>query len=185
MQLLEHYGLGFYKHGWYDRFRYSASQGTFSVCSSCKLICPQASAIANSCKSLIDDIINSMNHLGYKVIEAVEQGLLRAPLSDLGFTPSSVGEADQRGENQVLEEKAKLEIENGVHQFETLIEATIDKNFDKLEVVALRSILAIPEELRDWVRLRDYEVTFFPLWPCDMRSELTKFNPGPQLRYTA
>jgi kinetochore protein Mis12/MTW1 len=112
----------------------------------------------NRAKSLIDDIINSINHLGYKVIEAVEQGLLGAPLSDLGFPSHYASEPDQSGENHTVEEKARLEIENGVHQFETLIEATIDKNFDKLEVVALRSILAIPEELRDWIRLRDYEV---------------------------
>jgi hypothetical protein len=52
----------------------------------------------------------------------------------------------------------KHEIENGVHQLETLLEATIDKNFDKMEVFALRSIIAIPEELEEWMRLRHYEV---------------------------
>lgn len=49
------------------------------------------------------------------------------------------------------------EIENGVHQFETLLEAAIDRNFDKMEVFALRSCLRVEEGVRDWVRLRHYD----------------------------
>lgn len=44
-----------------------------------------------------------------------------------------------------------------MHQLETLLEAKIDRNFDKLEIVALRSILSVPPEVRDWVRLSHYE----------------------------
>lgn len=44
-----------------------------------------------------------------------------------------------------------------MHQLETLLEAKIDKNFDKLEIVALRNILSVPPEVRDWVRLSHYE----------------------------
>lgn len=86
----------------------------------------------------------------------VEQGLLRTPLSNLGFPDSSGGKGDQ-GEGDI-EDKVRHEIENGVHQFETLLEATIDKNFDKMEIFALRSIIAIPDDLKDWIRLRHYEV---------------------------
>lgn len=44
-----------------------------------------------------------------------------------------------------------------MHQLETLLEAKIDKNFDKLELYVLRNILSVPPEVRDWVRLSHYE----------------------------
>lgn len=47
-----------------------------------------------------------------------------------------------------------------MHQLETLLEATVDKNFDKLEIFVLRSILSVPEELVEWIRLGHYEVSF-------------------------
>jgi kinetochore protein Mis12/MTW1 len=50
-----------------------------------------------------------------------------------------------------------------VHQLETLLEAKIDKNFDKLEVVALRNILTVPPDVREWVRLNHYEGLNFTL----------------------
>lgn len=103
-------------------------------------------------QTLLDDIINSVNLIGFKAVDAVETGLISAPLSSLGFV---------RGENETdaeVEARAKDEIENGVHQFETLLSASIDKNFDKMEIYALRSLIAIPEDLKDWVRLRHYEV---------------------------
>jgi kinetochore protein Mis12/MTW1 len=107
-------------------------------------------------QSLIDDVINSINTIGYKAVDWVEQGLLGTPLSNLGFTTSK---SDQDSED--VESQVRLEIENGVHQFETLLEATIDKNFDKMEIFALRSIIAIPEDLKDWIRLRHYGVCSF------------------------
>lgn len=54
--------------------------------------------------------------------------------------------------------EAKLEIENGLHQLETLLESTVDKAFDKFEIYVLRNILTVPEDLIHWVRLRHYEV---------------------------
>jgi len=107
-------------------------------------------------KSLIDDVINSINTIGYKAVDWVEQGLLATPISNLGFPDSSTSKRDQ--DSTDIESKVRHEIENGVHQFETLLEATIDKNFDKMEIFALRSIIAIPEDLKDWIRLRHYEV---------------------------
>ncbi|KAI9055477.1 hypothetical protein LZ554_000431 [Drepanopeziza brunnea f. sp. 'monogermtubi'] len=107
--------------------------------------------------ALIDDIVNSINVLAFKASEAVEKGLLAANPSDLGFkippptTPESAAAA------AAISEKAKHEIENGVHQLETLLEAKIDKNFDRLEIYALRNILTVPAEVRDWVRLSHYE----------------------------
>lgn len=54
--------------------------------------------------------------------------------------------------------EAKDEIENGVHQLETLLEATVDKTFDKFEIYTLRNILTVPDELAPWMRLAHYEV---------------------------
>ncbi|KIN06162.1 hypothetical protein OIDMADRAFT_190078 [Oidiodendron maius Zn] len=107
--------------------------------------------------ALIDDIINSINILVFKATDAVERGLLSADPASLGFQviPQTSTEAQETG--TAIEEKAKLEIENGVHQLETLLEAKIDKNFDKLEVWALRNVLSVPSEVRDWVQLSHYE----------------------------
>ncbi|KAK0124441.1 hypothetical protein ONS95_009397 [Cadophora gregata] len=107
--------------------------------------------------ALIDDIVNSINVLAFKASEAVEKGLLSADPKDLGFkTPSQTSSFDPFAA-QAITEKAKHEIENGVHQLETLLEAKIDKNFDKLEIYALRNILSVPPEVRDWIRLSHYE----------------------------
>ena len=59
---------------------------------------------------------------------------------------------------------AKDEIENGVHQLETLLEATVDKTFDKFEIYTLRNILTVDAGVASWMRLGHYEVSlFFPL----------------------
>ncbi|KAE8451199.1 hypothetical protein EG329_004363 [Mollisiaceae sp. DMI_Dod_QoI] len=107
--------------------------------------------------ALIDDIVNSINVLAFKATEAVERGLLGANPSDLGFKipPPTTSEGQEAG--KAIAEAAKHEIENGVHQLETLLEAKIDKNFDRLEIYALRNILSVPPEVRDWVRLSHYE----------------------------
>jgi kinetochore protein Mis12/MTW1 len=106
---------------------------------------------------LIDDIINSVNILSFKCVEAVEKGLLSANPTDLGFKipPQTTPEAQEAA--RAISETAKHEIENGVHQLETLLEAKIDKNFDRMELWAFRNILSVPPEIRDWVRLSHYE----------------------------
>ena len=106
---------------------------------------------------MIDDIINSVNILSFKCVEAVEKGLLSANPTDLGFKipPQTTPEAQEAA--RAISETAKHEIENGVHQLETLLETKIDKNFDRLEIWAFRNILSVPPEIRDWVRLSHYE----------------------------
>lgn len=112
---------------------------------------------------MIDDIINSINILAFRATDAVEKGLLSAAPSDLGFQVPPPTSPEAEAAAAAIQEKAKNEIENGVHQLETLLEAKIDKNFDKLEVVALRNILSVPPEVRDWVRLNHYEGLNFNL----------------------
>ncbi len=106
---------------------------------------------------MIDDIVNSIITLSFKATEAVEKGLLAANPADLGFKipPQTTPEAQEAA--KTITEAAKHEIENGVHQLETLLETKIDKNFDRLELYAFRNILSVPVEVRDWVRLSHYE----------------------------
>ncbi len=117
-------------------------------------------------QSLIDDIINSINALIYRAVTAVETGLLSTPPAALGFaadkSTSDLSIRDADGDGNLEYPEARHEIENGVHQLETLLEATVDKDFDKFEIFALRSILSVPEELRGWIRLSHYEVTKAP-----------------------
>ncbi|KAK2813817.1 hypothetical protein FQN50_000218 [Emmonsiellopsis sp. PD_5] len=107
--------------------------------------------------SLIDDIINSINNLIYQAISSLEDSLLNAPPERLGFShgTDTIPDTDDNGNIQYPE--AKLEIENGLHQLETLLEATVDKAFDKFEIYVLRNILTVPEDLIAWVRLGHYE----------------------------
>ncbi|KHJ30319.1 putative mis12 domain-containing protein [Erysiphe necator] len=107
--------------------------------------------------ALIDDIVNSINILAFKATEAVERGLLAADPSDLGFRIPPQHTTKGKETTEVIAEKAKNEIENGVHQLETLLEAKIDKNFDRLEIYALRNILNVPTAVQDWIRLSHHD----------------------------
>ncbi|KAL9063977.1 MAG: hypothetical protein Q9157_008007 [Trypethelium eluteriae] len=111
--------------------------------------------------TLLDDIINTVNELIYRAVNAVEEGLLSAPPAVLGFQQKArdenrIPEADSDGTE--LYPESKTEIEEGAHQLETLLEATVDRNFDKLEIWALRNVLTVPDELAPWVRLEHYQV---------------------------
>ncbi|AJO96978.1 Mtw1p [Saccharomyces cerevisiae YJM1400] len=79
--------------------------------------------------SLVDDIINAVNEIMYKCTAAMEKYLL---------SKSKIGEEDY-GE----------EIKSGVAKLESLLENSVDKNFDKLELYVLRNVLRIPEEYLD------------------------------------
>ncbi|OJJ87837.1 MIND complex subunit MTW1 [Aspergillus glaucus CBS 516.65] len=117
--------------------------------------------------SLIDDVINSINNLIYQAISSLESGLLGTPPERLGFSHANNGSTipDTDEDGNVIYPEAKLEIENGLHQLETLLESTVDKAYDKFEIYVLRNILTVPEDLISWVRLRHYEGL--------------SFNPGP------
>ncbi|CAL5867023.1 uncharacterized protein PFLUO_LOCUS1235 [Penicillium psychrofluorescens] len=115
--------------------------------------------------SLIDDIINSINNLIYQAISSLESGLINTPPERLGFAHASNGSTipDTDEDGNVVYPEAKLEIENGLHQLETLLEANVDKAFDKFEIYVLRNILTVPEDLLSSVRLKHYEnLSFVP-----------------------
>ena len=77
--------------------------------------------------SLLDDIINNVNDIMYKCTAAMEKYLLR--------------KSDIEGHD------FSEEIRVGIAKLETLLEHTVDKNFDKLELYVLRNVLTIPNEL--------------------------------------
>ena len=92
----------------------------------------------------------------------MENGLLSIPPKQLGFSrdhhTSTISAADTNSEGNSEDIEAITELENGVHQLETLLESTVDKSFDKFEIYTLRNILTIPDDLAPWMRLAHYEV---------------------------
>lgn len=124
--------------------------------------------------SLIDDIINAVNTIIYRAIEAIETGLLNLPPAQLGFTApitslnlAQNAKARKKAEEE-LKDRMQAEIENGCHQLETLLVDSADKTFDKFEVYVLRAILTVEEGLGEWIRLSHYEVLFRLLYlPTD------------------
>ncbi|KAK0711649.1 Mis12 protein-domain-containing protein [Lasiosphaeris hirsuta] len=120
--------------------------------------------------SLLDDIINSINILAERAVNSIEQGLLNAPPASLGFRPpthsaepsastTSKGKSKNAAADGLpnAEEARRHEIEAGTHQLETLLFASIDKNFDVFEIYVMRNILCVRPSDRDWIRLSHYE----------------------------
>ncbi|TGJ87709.1 hypothetical protein E0Z10_g1011 [Xylaria hypoxylon] len=125
--------------------------------------------------SLIDDIINSVNILAERALNSVEQGLLNAPPAALGFkAPKSQSQQDAAANSLPPAERAKSEVEAGTHQLETLLCASIDRNFDKFELYVLRNIFTVrPPELCNWIRLSHYNGLDFSSSPTATRHDNT------------
>ena len=85
--------------------------------------------------SLIDDIINTANALLYKSVSAMETLFRSLP-------PEALPEE---------------EIDSGIHKFETLLESSVDRNFDAFELFVLRNVVAVPADLVGWLRLAHHE----------------------------
>jgi kinetochore protein Mis12/MTW1 len=92
---------------------------------------------------------------------------LSTPPERLGFKSS--GQADD-AEAEFPE--AKQEIEEGLQKLETLLNSTVDKNFDKFEIYVLRNILSLPSDLTDWVQLQHYRAISQPAPPNAATPEL-------------
>ena len=92
-----------------------------------------------------------MNNFIYQGVGSLETGLLSTPPERLGF------KAQTNTENGDIEyPEAKQEIEEGLQKLETLLNSTVDKNFDRFEIYMLRNILAVPSDLLNWIRLQHY-----------------------------
>ncbi|AEO69463.1 uncharacterized protein THITE_42297 [Thermothielavioides terrestris NRRL 8126] len=132
--------------------------------------------------SLLDEIINSVNFLAERALHSIEQGLLNAPPASLGFRPrqkryhraaasrsrNGTGangggdgeEGNDDGDDEEEDDPARRhreEIEAGTHQLETLLWASIDKNFDRFEIYVMRNILCLRAGEMEWMRLGHYE----------------------------
>ncbi|KAH8843289.1 hypothetical protein MCOR27_002393 [Pyricularia oryzae] len=116
--------------------------------------------------SLLDDIINSINILAEQALNSVERGLLAAKPTSLGFrapppqskkTKHSATTTVEDAPPPSPEEVQRHEVENGTHQLETLLCASIDRNFDIFEIWVMRNILTVRPDDRDWIRLSHYE----------------------------
>lgn len=79
--------------------------------------------------SLVDDIINAVNEIMYKCTAAMEKYLLE--------------------KHEIDGKDYTDEIKVGIAKLETLLENSVDKNFDKLELYVLRNVLRIPQDLLD------------------------------------
>lgn len=101
---------------------------------------------------MIDDIINSVNNFIYQGVGSLETGLLSTPPERLGFE----GQKSPDG-GDVEYPESKQEIEEGLQKLETLLNSTVDKNFDKFEIYLLRNILSVPSDLTNWVQLQHYQ----------------------------
>ncbi|KAJ4292253.1 hypothetical protein N0V88_005884 [Collariella sp. IMI 366227] len=111
--------------------------------------------------SLLDEIINSINFLAERALHSIEQGLLNAPPASLGFRPSKSSSHNQKQQNEssttpgdvpgagvegeseeeLAARRHREEVEVGTHQLETLLWASIDKDFDRFEIYVMRNIL--------------------------------------------
>ncbi|EMF15690.1 uncharacterized protein SEPMUDRAFT_161817 [Sphaerulina musiva SO2202] len=113
--------------------------------------------------TLLDDIINTVNELVFRAVNAIEEGFGGTTAEQLGFqldrdTAASLPNSDAR--RDALAELKQNEVDNGIVKLESLLNATVDKDFDKFEIYTLRNILAVghrEDDLANWVRLDHYK----------------------------
>ena len=104
-----------------------------------------------------------VNELVFRAVNAIEDGFSGFPSQHLGFQLSksqSTSLSNDEARQDALDELKQVEVDNGIVQLETLLNATVDKDFDKFEIYTLRNILAVghdEENLADWVRLDHYQ----------------------------
>lgn len=100
-----------------------------------------------------------MNELVFRAVNAVEEGLNNAPPESLGFKPTDPN-ASLESRRDALQEAKQMEVDNGIVKLESLLNATVDRDFDKFEIYTLRNILAVgheEEQLAGWVQLEHYK----------------------------
>ncbi|ODQ82504.1 hypothetical protein BABINDRAFT_159080 [Babjeviella inositovora NRRL Y-12698] len=112
--------------------------------------------------AVIDDVINAVNELMYKCTQAVETYLHERESKRLESIKNNVDNDDDVVMTESEKSMATVpedEIEMGTAKLETLLESTVDKNFDKFELYAIRNILNVPSELahEGWIRLNHHK----------------------------
>ncbi|KXT18549.1 hypothetical protein AC579_2273 [Pseudocercospora musae] len=112
--------------------------------------------------TLLDDIINTVNELVFRAVNAIEEGFAGTTAEQLGFELDKKTAAtlpNDQARRDALSELKQNEIDNGIVKLESLLNATVDKDFDKFEIYTLRNILSVGHEddLANWVRLDHYK----------------------------
>jgi kinetochore protein Mis12/MTW1 len=104
-------------------------------------------------------VINAVNELLYNCVEGLSDALSKQTPHTLGFTlaPGEMRETDDDG-NDLMTARENEELENGIHQLETLLEIGVDRNFDAFELFVLRNLLVVERTLVPWVRLPHHKV---------------------------
>lgn len=116
--------------------------------------------------TLIDEVINSVNHIMYTCTDALEEFLEKRRNNQLEELQKQRGKND---DSDVLMENSPEsshnenvfpldEIRLGTAELETLLVSHVDKNFDKFELYTLRNILTIPRDLVEdgYIRLKHH-----------------------------
>ncbi|KAF9423771.1 hypothetical protein BGZ94_008172 [Podila epigama] len=98
--------------------------------------------------SFVDDVINAVNNMIYQASMALQE-----------FIELQLQDITQNDPSHHID--IKQESEKGMHKFETLLEASVDKNFDRFELYALKNIFGVPEDVD--VVLPHYEALDFDL----------------------
>ena len=91
----------------------------------------------------------------------IETALLNVPKEQLGFAAAG----PPHDNTDASEEASSTEIGAGIVKLQTLLDSTIDKNFDKLEIYTLRNLLTVSnakedEGLESWIVLDHYKVCY-------------------------
>lgn len=89
-----------------------------------------------------------------RALSSIESGLLNAPPSALGFRPPKYPAPNAPDYDAATAHRQ--EVESGVHALETLLFASIDRDFDLFEIVVMRNVLTVSAGDIDWVTLQHY-----------------------------
>ncbi|KAG0058393.1 hypothetical protein BGZ89_001314 [Linnemannia elongata] len=111
--------------------------------------------------SFVDDVINSVNNMIYQASMALQE-----------FVENEMEAWAIQNQSQLPKNyDAKVESAKGMHKFETLLEAAVDKNFDRFELYALKNLFGVPEDVD--IVLPHYEALDFGIG-ADKEEELDK-----------
>ena len=117
--------------------------------------------------TVIDDIINVINEIMYRCTEQLEQILINQKLQM--EETANERQRQQRSDDIIVDANSSKsreekqysveDIQTGTATLESLLEHSINRNFDKFEVYALRNVFTLPEDLvsRGHIRLKHHE----------------------------
>ncbi|KAF9935873.1 hypothetical protein BGZ75_004386 [Mortierella antarctica] len=89
--------------------------------------------------SFVDDVINSVNNMIYQASMALQE-FIESEMQKV--VAGEYGPIELPQDMDPMTESAK-----GMHKFETLLEAAVDKNFDRFELYALKNLFGVPEDV--------------------------------------